>query len=189
MVVIRLISADSARERTAQLPDQAWSLVRDLPAERDIPLELGLVAIEMTHAGERRVVLRTDEQWGAALMMAHGAGLAARELTEDEVRSALLRHVWHMIDFWEREDRCPGTREKLEGFAFSMLAALDGSSTAVPGFVVAPRPHPDDRQYHADHDEDWYPENHDSDVVCDIGGSLHELFQSHNPAHDDASAS
>lgn len=97
-----------------------------------------------------------------------------REYTTNEVRKQFLELVWTCVDYW---GRLPGKtpRERLEGLAFSMLVILDGA-TDLPGFIVAPCPHPDDKEFHKDEDENWFPENHESSVNCDIAGGLHELF-------------
>jgi hypothetical protein len=108
-----------------------------------------------------------------------------RELTEEEVRERFLDHLWVMIDYWAAEgerDRKP-RRDSLEGLAFSLLAALDGEAADLPGFIVAPHPHPDDKAFRRDNGEDWFPSNHklDSKIKADIAGVLHELFYSRNP--------
>lgn len=95
----------------------------------------------------------------------------SRELTPDEVQERFLEHVRAIVDYWEREARAPTVREKLDGLAFSILAAIDGSSV-LPRFVLAPDPHPEDRAYHEEQGEDWYPEA--PAVACDISGDLHE---------------
>lgn len=99
---------------------------------------------------------------------------APRVWTEDEVRDKFLQHVAVMTRYWERESRVTTAREKLEGLAFSILAALDGSSAAIPGFVVAPAPHKDDRAFHIGEGENYYPKA--PKVECDIAGGLHELI-------------
>lgn len=96
----------------------------------------------------------------------------SREKTEEEVRIEFLEHVAVMINYWDTQVN-GSTRYKLEGFAHSVLAALDGCAGGLPGFVVAPRPHPDDKQYHIDEGDDYYREI-DSGSLCDIAGSLHE---------------
>jgi hypothetical protein len=98
------------------------------------------------------------------------------ELTRPEVQERFLRQVWAMVDYWAAEDRKPDPRDKLEGLAFSILVILDGESTALPPFAVAPSPHPDDREFHQQRDEDWFPES-----GCDIAGNLHERFHELNP--------
>jgi len=102
------------------------------------------------------------------------------EYTEDEVRQAFLEHVWQTIDYWDgaydQKVAQYACREKLEGLAFSLLVMLDGCSADLPGFIVAPCPHPDDKAYLQGEGENWYPENHDTDIACDIGGGLHDIF-------------
>lgn len=99
----------------------------------------------------------------------------SREKTEDEVRDEFLEHIRVMIDYWNNVES-QSTKDKLEGLAFSILVAIDGGSSALPSFVLAPLPHEDDKQFNIDGDEDYYPENHNSDVKCDIAGYLHELL-------------
>ena len=100
----------------------------------------------------------------------------ARELTENEVRDRLLKQIWATVEYWEKESRATETRDKLSGLAFSILAMLDGSNINIPAFVVAPRPHQDDKDYNKERGENWFPENHKAKIACDIGGSLHEYF-------------
>ena len=94
-----------------------------------------------------------------------------RQFTTDEVRQAFIQHVWALIEHWRTTST---STDRLEGLAFSILAALDGNSAALPGFVVAPAPHPDDQEYLRANGENWYPAA--PGVECDIAGSLHELF-------------
>lgn len=111
-------------------------------------------------------------------------GREPREYTQEEVRSQVLDHVWHMIEYWLKEERQPAARQKLEGLAHSIFAMLDGSSVALPGFIVAPTGHPDNEEFHRSHHEDWFPYNSDKAqeaIKCDIGGSLHELFYTRRP--------
>lgn len=106
------------------------------------------------------------------------------ELTTDQVRERFLRSVWGCVDSWERECRADKSlRERLEGLAFSILAMLDGSNIELPQFIVAPDPHPGDREYHEERRTDWFPENHEltESVRADISGCLHELFHEFKP--------
>ena len=102
------------------------------------------------------------------------------EYTEQEVREAFLKHVWEIIDYWDgKYDQMVAQypcRRKLEGLAFSLLVMLDGESADIPGFIVAPCPHPDDKAFLQGEGENWWPENHEADVACDIGGTLHDSF-------------
>lgn len=106
----------------------------------------------------------------------------SRQYTTDEIRTKFLELVWSYIDYWDKLPDKP-TRERLEGLAFGMLVILDGGSIEIPGFLVTPAPHPNDREYHQNRNEKWYP---GSDVTCDIAGCLHELFYGCKPDTDQA---
>jgi hypothetical protein len=113
----------------------------------------------------------------------HFNDLGDTEYTEEDVRRKFLDHVRLMIGYWNSEDvsNVPATmssRERLEGLAFSILVALDGNAAALPKFIVAPDPHPEDREFCQQRGERWYPENYELDVKADIAGSLHELLGS-----------
>ncbi len=99
-----------------------------------------------------------------------------RELTENEVRDRFLRHVWGAVREWQCEARRPTAAGKLEGLAFTLLAMLDGSNMTLPKFIVAPDPHASDRPFLAERGENYFPENADTVVYCDLGGSLHDHF-------------
>ena len=112
-----------------------------------------------------------------------------RQYTEEEVLERFLKQVWVNIDYWEGQyDKVVATypcRRKLEGLAFSILAMLDGSNLDLPKFIVAPDPHPEDKSYLRDvEQENWYPENYDAGVECDLGGYLHELFHNFAPGEE-----
>lgn len=98
----------------------------------------------------------------------------SREKAMEEVREEVLDHIRGMVDYWNEIEK-DTTKEKLEGLAFSILTMLDGYSS-MPSFIVAPLPHEDDKEYKIENKEDYYPENHNSDIKCDIAGGLHELF-------------
>lgn len=95
----------------------------------------------------------------------------SRKYTEEEIREIFIKQVWSNIQYWKNEKRAPTLDEKLEGLAFSMLVMLDGGNASMPKFVVAPNPHPDDKDYHIENGENYFPED------CDISGGLHDLFQ------------
>lgn len=99
----------------------------------------------------------------------------SKEKTEDEVRDEFIAHVRMLVDYWSnvKERDCKG---KLDGLAFSILAAIDGESADVPGYILAPLTHEDDKQFHIDNRTDYYPENDYSNIKCDISGDLHNQF-------------
>jgi hypothetical protein len=115
-------------------------------------------------------------------------GTDTRELTRDEVQDRFLTYVATMVHYWDTNASTKNmtAREKMEGVVHSILATLDGCSMGLPGFIVAPCPHESDRQFHIDEgDEYYFPENHESNVQCDIAGGLHELiYQYHRKYHD-----
>lgn len=107
-----------------------------------------------------------------------------REYTEEEIRKQFLDHLRGLIDYWadlatpdpnDSDKKVISLRNAVSGVVFSTLVTLDGG-TDLPGFVVAPCPHEDDKDYHKEKGENWYPENHEIDVKCDISGCLHELL-------------
>ncbi len=111
-------------------------------------------------------------------------GREPRERTEEEVRTAVLDHIWGMIAYWRDEERRPTAGAKMEGLAFSILSMLDGSAVGLPMFIVAPDAHPDDEEYSKKHQEDWYPHQTEKtleSIKCDIAGSLHEEFYARRP--------
>jgi hypothetical protein len=107
-----------------------------------------------------------------------------RQYTTEEVQEKFLRHIWGLIGYWENDDRTPTSQGKMEGLAHSIFAAIDGSSMALPAFIVAPLPHKDDKAYNIGNKENYFPinprkENGDAaNVKSDIGGNLaYQLFR------------
>jgi len=98
----------------------------------------------------------------------------SKEKTVEQIRDEFLSHVEHLVDYWC--DTKENKREAMEGLAFSIMSALDGSSMALPAFIVAPLTNKDDMLYHITNGTDYYPYNDDNKVDGDIGGSLHELI-------------
>lgn len=93
-----------------------------------------------------------------------------RELTPKQVRERFLKHIAAHVEWWATETRAHDVRDRLEGLAFSIMTLLDGE-TLLPGFCVAPSPHPDDKKYCRSQGEDWYPH---AKSKHDIAGALHE---------------
>ncbi|MCQ4085873.1 hypothetical protein [Saccharibacillus sp. JS10] len=100
----------------------------------------------------------------------------SREKVSDEIVAELIEHIRGAICTWEMTDKT--SLEKLNGLAFSILVALDGDADGIPQFIVAPRPHHEDKQFNIERGFNYYPENHllDEKLRCDIGGNLHEHF-------------
>ena len=96
-----------------------------------------------------------------------------RVMTKEEVTTAFLRAVRGCITYWLKEAREPSTKGKLEGLAHSMLVIIDGGHGEMPAFVLAPLPAKEDKEFCRSEGRNWYPQNHDSNVKCDIAGELH----------------
>lgn len=109
----------------------------------------------------------------------------SREITTEEIREQFIRHLHHLVDYWAnlpedcREGRDPASW-RIDGVVFSVLSALDGCTMGFPGFIVAPIPHVDAKEYNISEGNDYYPENSSIDVKGDIGGALHEYFSMSN---------
>jgi hypothetical protein len=100
-----------------------------------------------------------------------------KELTTEEVRNTFVALAHNIADYWaglpDKTDK-----EKVEGTIFSLFVLIDGGG-AMPSFILAPDPHPSDKDFHIEKGDDpYYPENHllrDS-VKANISGCLHEVF-------------
>ena len=90
-----------------------------------------------------------------------------------ENRERLGEKYWDKVD---GKDAPKTQKDRLEGLAFSMLVILDGGAMDLPGFIVAPDPHPSDKEYHISEGSNYFPENHKLDVKGDIAGCLHEML-------------
>lgn len=92
----------------------------------------------------------------------------SREKTTEEVREAFLAHIRNLCFNWSRQEG--SKRQILEGLAFSILVTLDGCGP-LPGWFLAVKPHPDDKEFHIEEGDDYYPEE-----LKNIAGNLHERF-------------
>lgn len=98
-----------------------------------------------------------------------------RACTEDEVRAKLIEHIEDLIDYWATlPDKT--VEDRLHGVAFSILVTLDGESADLPGFIVAPAPHPDDQEFLRKQGENWFPYSDYSKIACDVSGALHDTL-------------
>lgn len=97
----------------------------------------------------------------------------SREYTEEEIRETFLEQLHIMVDYWDKIKE-HDTRGKLSGLCHSILAMLDGRMLVLPGFVIAPCPHEDDKAFNIKEGRNYFPEA--PEVECDIGGDLAALF-------------
>lgn len=105
------------------------------------------------------------------------------ELNYAEIQENFLDRLAEMVRYWhdlpeERfaEATVDPAYYRMSGLVFSILATLDGAAMALPGFIVAPSPHPDDKQFHIDNGENYFPDNSEAEphIRGDIAGGLHE---------------
>jgi len=95
------------------------------------------------------------------------------EKTTKEVRTEFIENVRSMVSYWDGINI--SSKEKLFGLAHSILATIDGCGSMC-GFILAPCPAEGDKEYNIEEEMDYYPENFDSNVKCDIAGGLHEYL-------------
>lgn len=101
----------------------------------------------------------------------------SRAFTTEEIRDKFIRQVEAVTGYWIKQGTDSGQshREVAEGVAYSILAILDGSHMALPGFIVAPSPHESDEVFHIENGDNFYPYNDPEAVKSDIAGYLHEI--------------
>jgi len=109
-----------------------------------------------------------------------GVGYMCREKTVEEIRDEFVDHVGHLVDYWDTlpDKSC---REKLEGLAHSILTTIDGESVALPGYIMIPNSCLQDRDFHIEENENYYPVIDEKSPVrhFDIAGCLHEVWSRH----------
>jgi hypothetical protein len=105
----------------------------------------------------------------------------AKQLTKEEVKQNFLSAMEQNIDYWANLPMAHDEtlRDRLEGCIFGALVVIDGEHADIPGFILAPNPHPSDKSYCRKNGRNWYPENHKSNIKCDIGGALHHSLRTH----------
>ena len=78
----------------------------------------------------------------------------SRAKTAEEMRDMLLAHFRNLTHYWSHQEM--SDKEKLDGLLHSILVALDGHAGGFPcSLDLVCRPHPDDKQFYIDEDEDW----------------------------------
>ena len=94
----------------------------------------------------------------------------SREYTAKEVRAKFLESIRNSVHYWSRIAESQDEYERAEGLAFSILNIIDGCAD-MPRLDMVVKPHPDDKQYHIDVGENYYP---DGVVINET--MLHEEF-------------
>lgn len=67
--------------------------------------------------------------------------------------------------------------QKLDELAFSILLLIDGKGEIdFPSWILAPFQSEEDRKYFKKKNKNYYPDNQDNEIDCNIAGYLHELY-------------
>ena len=92
-----------------------------------------------------------------------------------------MEHVQGLASYWAR---LPADTESVayhngneaewrcSGLLHSILCVFDGSSASLPAFDITASPHPDDKKYHQENEENWWT---DGEVIND-DVHLHDLL-------------
>ena len=99
--------------------------------------------------------------------------LMNRAKTKEEVRKEFIECIKRIGNYWLKSER-KTTKEKMEGFIFSIYNIFDGTSCGIPAFDICVSPHPDDKQYYIDNNENWYEDKmciNDDVLLHEIKGS------------------
>jgi hypothetical protein len=118
------------------------------------------------------------------------ANKAPKEYTLEEMRGMFIKKIHQIVKYWKNVELkdTPAHEQlqtRLDGLAFSILVMLDGGYLELPEFIVAPNPHPDDKEFCISEGENYFPmpqmvfDKHGSEVTTNIGGYLHELYHSY----------
>ena len=89
---------------------------------------------------------------------------------EKEVRDRFLKKIKSITNWWSNYE-AKSNKERCEGVTFSILALIDGCSVDFPAINMLLAPHPDDKQYCIDNDEDYFEEGMLINNCC-----LHDLL-------------
>lgn len=96
----------------------------------------------------------------------------SKPINKEQAREAFLEHVRSVARYWADPNvSCETVLERCEGVAFSILVLLDGGAR-LPAHDVVVRPHPEDKAYHIENDDDYYVDG----IVINDDCQLHELF-------------
>ena len=97
----------------------------------------------------------------------------SRVKTKEEVRKKFIQYLKNIGNYWLNLEG-KTTKEKMEGFLFSIYNIFDGTSCDMPAFDIIVRPHPDDKQYDIDNGENYYKDGmciNDDVLLHEIKGS------------------
>ncbi len=98
----------------------------------------------------------------------------SKAITREEARKMFLDEIYSIKEYWEKEEVTNDTiKGRLEGCIFSILVLIDGGHIGFPAMEISMHPHPDDEQYHKDHDENWFEMGQ---LITDDVVELHDMW-------------
>lgn len=95
----------------------------------------------------------------------------SRAYTKKELRDEFLGALRMICSYWADVGKDKSPKELCESVVFSVLCQIDGVS-GIPSMDLVCRPHPDDKQYHIDNEENWIEDG----TVINDECMLHELW-------------
>ena len=96
----------------------------------------------------------------------------SRAYTKEEAREFLLEQIRDIADYWSKAENS-SVKDKCDWVAFSILNIFDGCSGGFGCAIdLSLSPHPDDKQYLIDEDENYF----ESGMVINDDCMLHELY-------------
>lgn len=105
---------------------------------------------------------------------------APRPFSTEEVEEMFIDASVQIAEEWARYEPDEGTENvdfwRTQGAVFSMLALLDGNRADLTQFIVAPNPHPEDKNYSIGEGESYFPENNAEKISANISGDLKSAF-------------
>jgi hypothetical protein len=93
-----------------------------------------------------------------------------RAKTEKEVREEFIFIIQNLTKYWARQENL-SVNSRCEGVAFSILCLFDGINMDFPAVDLVLNPHPDDKEYYIENDENWY----ESGIIIN-NTMLHEML-------------
>lgn len=96
---------------------------------------------------------------------------APRPFTAEEEQRMLVKHIRSLARYWAGVPE-KNKQEACDGLAFSILAALDGSSPSIPAYHLTVSVHESDEAYCKKQGENWHVEG----LKITAETHLHELY-------------
>lgn len=99
------------------------------------------------------------------------------QYTQKEMEDRFIGLCKAYVKYWTK-NQMETTEETLLGFLHSILVIFDGG-TGLPALKIFPDPHPEDKEYHIEQGEKWWPpfpeDLEERNDICQLNiSSLHD---------------